>query len=49
MDRWYGIPITLESNVKQLHQEAFDEEDYEPSDTVKNISQSIINKTGYTK
>lgn len=49
MDRWYGIPITLESNVKQLHQEAFGEENYEPSDTVKSISQSIINKTGYTK
>ena len=49
MDRWYGIPITLESNVKQLHQEAFGEESYEPSDTVKSISQSIINKTGYTK
>lgn len=49
MDRWYGIPITLESNVKQLHQEAFGDENYEPSDTVKSISQSIINKTGYTK
>ena len=22
LDRWYGIPITLESNVKRLHQEA---------------------------
>lgn len=49
MDRWYGIPITLESNVTQLHKEAFGEEDYVPSDTVKTISQSIINKTGYTK
>ena len=49
MDRWSGIPITLESNVKQLHQEAFGDENYEPSDTVKSISQSIINKTGYTK
>ena len=49
MDRWYGIPITLESNVTQLHREAFGENDYVPSDTVKSISQSIINKTGYTK
>lgn len=49
MDRWYGIPITLESNVTQLHKEAFGEEDYVPSDAVKSISQSIINKTGYTK
>lgn len=49
LDRWYGIPVTLESNVKQLHQEAFGESDYEPSETVKSISQSIISKTGYTK
>lgn len=49
MDRWYGIPVTLESNVIQLHKEAFGEEDYIPSDTVKSISQSIIKKTGYTK
>lgn len=49
MDRWYGIPITLESNVKQLHKEAFGEENYTPSDIVKSISESIIKKTGYTK
>lgn len=49
LDRWYGIPVTLESNVKQLHQDAFGESDYVPSETVKSISQSIVNKTGYTK
>ena len=49
MDRWYGIPITLESNVQQLHKEAFGETDYTPSDTIKSISESIIKKTGYTK
>ena len=49
MDRWYGIPITLESNVTQLHKEAFGEENYTASDTVKSISESIIKKTGYTK
>lgn len=49
MDRWYGIPVTLESNVTQLHKEAFGESDYTPSQNVKSISQSIINKTGYTK
>lgn len=49
MDRWYGIPITLESNVTQLHKEAFGEENYTPSDIVKSISESIIKKTGYTK
>jgi len=49
LDRWYGIPVTLESNVIQLHKEAFGEEEYVPSDTVKSISQSIINRTGYRK
>ena len=47
IDRWYGVPVTLESNVKRLHQEVFGEVDYEPSNTVKEISKSIINKTGY--
>ena len=49
LDRWYGIPITLESNVKRLHKEAFNEQDYVPSDTVKDISNQIIEKTGYSK
>ena len=49
MDRWYGIPVTLESNVVQLHKEAFGENNYTASQTVKSISQSIVNKTGYTK
>ena len=49
MDRWYGIPITLESNVIQLHKEAFGEPNYIPSDIVKEISNKIIQKTGYSK
>ena len=49
MDRWYGIPITLESNVTRLHQEVFEQKDYSPSDTIKQISNDIIAKTGYTK
>lgn len=49
LDRWYGIPVTLENNVKRLHQEAFDETDYTPSETVKDISNQIIEKTGYSK
>ena len=49
MDRWYGIPVTLESNVTQLHKEAFGETDYVPSDTIKDISNKIIEKTGYSK
>lgn len=47
MDRWYGIPITLERNVQKLHQELFNEPDYVVSTTVKNISDKIVNKTGY--
>ena len=49
LDRWYGVPVTLESNVARLHQEAFGESDYVPSDTVKQISQDIIDKTGYSE
>lgn len=35
------IPVTLEENVKQLHLFLFDQEDYEPSDPVKEISRQI--------
>ena len=49
LDRWYGVPVTLESNVQRLHQEAFGETDYTPSDRVKEISNQIIEKTGYTQ
>lgn len=47
LDRWYGVPVTLEENVTKLHQDIFDEPEYIPSETVKSISQSIIAKTGY--
>lgn len=49
MDRWYGVPITLESNVTKLHSEVFHESDYQPSETVKTISNKIAEKTGYRK
>ena len=49
LDRWYGVPVTLESNVIKLHKEAFEQEDYEASDTVKEMSAAIIKKTGYSK
>lgn len=45
---WYGPAITLESNVKKLHIDVYKQEDYEPTSTVKQISNQIINKTGYT-
>lgn len=43
---YYGVPTTLESSVKDLHKELFEQEDYEVTETVKNISTTIINKTG---
>ena len=49
LDAWYGIPVTLESNVKQLHVELFDDQDYEVPQSVKDISKKIVNKTGYNK
>ena len=47
MDRWYGIPITLESNVTRLQQEVFGNKNYTPSEAVKQISDDIVAKTGY--
>lgn len=48
MDRWYGIPVTLETNVTRLHKEVFGDSNYLPSETIKNISNQIVTKTGYT-
>ena len=47
LDRWYGVPVTLESNVEQLHKEVFGQEDYVVNDTIKEISNQIIKKTTY--
>ena len=44
---YYGVPITLESNVEKLHTEVFEQPDYVVSETVKDISNQIIKKTGY--
>lgn len=43
---YYGVPVNLEENVSQLHEELFGQTDYTCSETVKNISDQIINKTG---
>ena len=45
-DNYYGIPVTLESNVVQMHKEIFGESDYVVSDTVKAISDKIIKRSG---
>ena len=47
LDKWYGVPVTLESNVVKLHQEQFNKPDYTLPDNIKEISNTIINKTGY--
>ena len=47
LDRWYGVPVTLESNVIKLHQELFNDTDYTLPDSIKATSDSIIKKTGY--
>ena len=49
LDRWYGVPVTLQNNVEKLHKEAFGQDDYEASDTVKEMSAAIVKKTGYSK
>lgn len=43
------IPQTLESNVIELHRFLFGEEDYQPSDMVKNISKKISADSGLYK
>ena len=42
------VPTDLETNVNLLHQYLFNVEDYETTQTVKNISKSVINETGKT-
>lgn len=44
---WYGPPINLEKNVTELHKELFNDEEYNTTDKVKEISEKIIKKTGY--
>ncbi len=48
LDKWYSVPVTLESNVIKLHKEIFGQQDYIPTETTKTISNQIIQKTGYT-
>lgn len=43
---WYGIPKTLQESVQKLHGELFKETDYKTTETVENISNTIIKKTG---
>lgn len=43
------IPVGLEDDIAQLHYFLYDVENYEPSATVKAISNTIIAKTGVTE
>ena len=43
---WYGVANTLESNVKQLHEEIFENENYEVPESIKTISNKIKKKAG---
>ena len=49
LDAWYGVPVTLETNVVKLHQELFEQSDYILPESIKEISNKIINKTGLNK
>lgn len=42
----YVIPVGLEQNVRQLHSFLFPEEEYEPTDTVKELDEQISSITG---
>ena len=41
---WYGVPVDLGKSVSKLHEELFGEKDYEPSEKVKSICNSIKEK-----
>lgn len=43
---WYGPPVTLNSNVSQLHEEYFGQKNYEPTEAVQDISYEISARTG---
>ena len=44
---WCGVPVTLSSNVSQLHDEYFAQPDYTPTQIVQDISAEISARTGY--
>lgn len=43
---FFGPAATLESNVKQLHQEVYGQADYEVPQNIKEISDKIVKETG---
>ena len=45
--KYYLFPVTLSSNVKQLHEYLYNNTAYEPSGTVQNLSEAISSYSGY--
>lgn len=46
---FFGPAATLETNVKQLHEEVYGQKDYKVTETVKAISDKIKKETGVTE
>ena len=46
---YYGVPVTLQTNVSQLHSEFFGQTEYVPTQTVLDISGRIQSMTGYSQ
>ncbi len=44
---WCGVPVTLNSNVSELHEKYFGQADYTPTERVQEISAEISARTGY--
>lgn len=44
---WCGVPVTLNSNVVDLHEKYFGQAGYTPTKTVQDISAEISARTGY--
>lgn len=44
---WCGVPVTLNSNVTELHEKYFGQADYTPTERVQEISAEISARTGY--
>lgn len=43
---YYAVPVDLEKNVSELHENVFDQEDYIPTDKVTEIKDGIYERTG---
>lgn len=44
---YYGVPVSLKSNVVKLHKEFFDQVAYDPTENLKKISRHIGEESGY--